>query len=261
MNGGLHADSVVQDRLSGIKSGGFKGGGQLSAEELKRERLKNKMKLPIENVRKTDRNVVVPKQLVAKIEQFFVDSFRRQHPLPEGTAPKPTTEILREMKRQYLYLDVIFDDSGKGVLTRSVQYALPRGGGKIDLADVVNPSRAGTFNSYFRWQHSLLPAEALEKQKEGQAPGESKVFFVSRARRRKLGSKVYGSGCNQFHDVSDFFQLNLKQYPLELSTLGYSYASVLGGTFVFVHVEKDNLFLGTLTMTDSRFPHLFCESA
>ncbi|XGC80195.1 hypothetical protein ACES2L_12765 [Bdellovibrio bacteriovorus] len=131
------------------------------------------------------------------------------------------------------------------VKNEAVKIVLPKGGGTVDLAQFIT-DKQGSF--YVGFEVPGL-AEAVTK----------KVIFVSGAKKRKLGDKVIGSGCNQFVDITDSFIKNMKGEGLKVNTTQERYLTVLGGTFLFsAEIDKD-IQVAAVTFKNSNYNHLFCE--
>ena len=130
-----------------------------------------------------------------------------------------------------------------GVLTDpEIEIKFPRGGGQIDLAQFVKDQQ-GTFLVSFQFE------TATEKEK-------TLVYFVSRARKRKLDSEVWGAGCNRFMNLQDYFNSHQAKDGFEVNTTRNRHLSVIGGTFFFAQGPQ----ISQVTFFDSRYPQLFCDS-
>ncbi|UOF01110.1 hypothetical protein [Bdellovibrio reynosensis] len=131
------------------------------------------------------------------------------------------------------------------VKSEAVKILLPKGGGTIDLAQFIT-DKQGSF--YVGFEVPGL-AEAVSK----------KVLFVSGAKKRKLGDKVIGAGCNQFVDITDSFLKNMQGEGLKVNTTQERYLSVLGGTFLFSAEINKDVQVAAVTFKNSKYNHLFCE--
>ncbi|WP_413577305.1 hypothetical protein ACLVWU_03330 [Bdellovibrio sp. HCB290] len=142
---------------------------------------------------------------------------------------------------------VFLVDKNPGVLKEeAIKFELPRGGGEIDLSQYVN-DRQGSFYVGFEF-----PAFTEAKQ--------SKVLFVSHARKRRLGEIVYGAGCNQILDITTKYNLAMKGEGLKVNTTRERHITVLGGTFLFSAEKGDTVYVAQVSFVDPAHKNLFCEA-
>lgn len=142
---------------------------------------------------------------------------------------------------------VFLVDKNPGILKgEALKFELPRGGGEINLSEYLN-ERQGSFYVGFEF-----PAFTEAKQ--------SKVLFVSRARKRRLGDSVFGAGCNQILDITTKFNLAMMKEGLKVNTTRERHLSVLGGTFLFSAEKGDTIYVAQVSFVDSEHKNLFCEA-
>lgn len=127
----------------------------------------------------------------------------------------------------------------------AAKISLPKGGGIIDLAQFVEDQN-GTFYVGFDFADFK---DAKDK----------KVLFVSGAKKRKIGGKIFGAGCNQYFDITDSFFKQMKSEGLKVNTTQDRYLSVLGGTFLFAAKNDTDVRIAQVTFTNSKKPSLFCK--
>jgi hypothetical protein len=60
-------------------------------------------------------------------------------------------------------------------------------------------------------------------------------------------------------EITSYFNKTASRLGFSLYSADQRYLSVVGGTFVAVQFEKEALSVATLTLTDSRYPHLLCD--
>ena len=190
-----------------------------------------------------NRDVKVPRELIKEIEQWFIETERTRDPTRAGT----DLEVLATLKRQLLNLEVVLLPKSGGALEQGVKFKLPTGGGTIDLADYIS----GTHGSF--WVKM-----ALGREIEGLAG--LKVFFLSESRRRTVLGEEIGSGCGRLAEMSTWFARDHSGGALDVYIADQRYVSVLAGTWLFAALAKNGLHLGTITLTDSRYPFLLCQS-
>ncbi|QLY26117.1 hypothetical protein [Bdellovibrio sp. KM01] len=144
-------------------------------------------------------------------------------------------------------VSVFLVDKNPGILKdEALKFELPRGGGEIDLSQYLN-NRQGSFYVGFEF-----PSFTEAKQ--------SKVLFVSHARKRKLGDSVYGAGCNQILDITTKFNLAMQGEGLKVNTTRERHISVLGGTFLFSAEKGDTIYVAQVSFVDPEHANLFCEA-
>lgn len=144
-------------------------------------------------------------------------------------------------------VSVFLVDKNPGILKdEAMKFELPRGGGEIDLSQYLN-NRQGSFYVGFEF-----PSFTEAKQ--------SKVLFISHARKRKLGESVYGAGCNQILDITTKFNLAMQGEGLKVNTTRERHISVLGGTFLFSAEKGDTIYVAQVSFVDPEHKNLFCEA-
>ncbi|MBX2987457.1 MAG: hypothetical protein KF802_06140 [Bdellovibrionaceae bacterium] len=146
----------------------------------------------------------------------------------------------------FMPVTVTLIEKNPGVLSESpLTIRLPRGGGTIDLAPFMTGTE-GSFHVRFEWP-------------EREETDEFQSWFVSKARRRKLGDELWGAGCGRFYRVTQALEKTMKSGGLTVNTTRNRHLTVLGGHFIFSAKRKGQLFLTQVTFKDSRFENLYCE--
>lgn len=161
---------------------------------------------------------------------------------------KTTSEASTALNKNLIFAEVsvFLVEKNPGVIEgEAVKISLPRGGGTIDLARFIT-NRRGTFYVGFDFPEF---SEASGK----------KVVFVSKARKRRIGSEVFGAGCNQFFDITDEFFKKMKAEGLKVNTTNDRYLSVLGGSFLFSAEKGSDVHLAQVRFINSQQPQFFCE--
>ena len=120
------------------------------------------------------------------------------------------------------------------------------GGGTLDLARFVRAGSVGSLRLSLK-----LPQEHQTSRR--------KVFFLSNAPERVLEGKKFGSGCNVFLDVTEYFDSSMKKGGLELFLKNERHLTVFGGTFFLMASQASQLLLAHLRITDSRYPQHSCD--
>nr|BFD68248.1 hypothetical protein HAGR004_32700 [Bdellovibrio sp. HAGR004] len=143
-------------------------------------------------------------------------------------------------------VNVFLVEKNPGVVEgEALKIALPKGGGTIDLSRFITGKR-GTFYVGFEF-----PAFADATNK--------KVLFVSKARKRRIGSEVFGAGCNQFFDISNEFFKKMQAEGLKVNSTQERHLSVLGGNFLFAAEKDTDVYLAQVKFTNTQLPQYFCE--
>lgn len=124
---------------------------------------------------------------------------------------------------------------------------LPRGGGIVDLADYLSGEQ-GSFYVGFE-----LPEEFQDGQ-------NFRVIYISQARKRKLGDRIFGAGCNQYVDITPKFLEMMKGEGLKVNTTRQRHVTVLAGHFIFSVMKENRIYITQVTITDSRNKNLLCEA-
>lgn len=119
------------------------------------------------------------------------------------------------------------------------------GGGEVDLTEFV----IGEKGSFFV---KIL----LDEYKD---IGKLKIFFYSRAKKRKVDKDVFGSGCNVFFDVTKkFISLNSSE-GIKVNVTKDRHLSVLGGHFILANKSEGKIYLTQVSFVDSNKLEYFCQ--
>lgn len=146
----------------------------------------------------------------------------------------------------FMPIDVILEEKNPGVLKQSpVRFKFPRGGGAIDLSQIVG-DQPGSF--FVRFE---LP--------DIDEPEKTQAWFVSKARRRKLGDEIWGAGCNKYFRITKGLARLDKTGGLKVNTTRDRHVTVLGGHFVFSAKKQSQTFTTQVTFKDPRHPDFYCE--
>lgn len=161
---------------------------------------------------------------------------------------KSTAEGAAAVSKNLIFseVNVFLVEKNPGVVEgEALKIALPKGGGTIDLSRFITGQR-GTFYVGFEF-----PAFA-------EATGK-KVLFVSKARKRRIGSEVFGAGCNQFFDITEEFFKKMQAEGLKVNNTQERHLSVLGGSFLFAAEKGTDVYLAQVKFTNTQLPQYFCE--
>ncbi len=144
-------------------------------------------------------------------------------------------------------MKVRLEDKTSGVLSSpSILIDFPKAGGEIDFSKYVVAER-GSFKIYFDW--------------DGFSSGSNfKIYYLSQARKRKIDNQIYGSGCREFFNVTDYISNANKKEGLVVNVTKDRHDSALGGYFVFSYKKLQQTFITLVSFYDLKRPDLFCSS-
>lgn len=171
----------------------------------------------------------IPKQLWEKIEELDVAE----------KSSKQKSYKLSSIK-------LIFQEKNSDVLKKPhTIFSLTRGGNVFDLQDLVGTTK-GTFFLQFD-----LPEELQDPN--------TKIYFISNSKKRRIGDEIIGSGCGKYFDLTKNFNTYFVKKTFPVNTTKDRHVSTLAGTFLFVLKKDDQILLAQITFTDSKMSHLLCE--
>jgi hypothetical protein len=171
----------------------------------------------------------IPKAILQQLDEELKEEFKTTPPL-----------------YSFMPINVAFLQKQEEVLKQPhIQYNLPKGGGEIDMRDVV--SGEGSFYMYFpEEQFKNTEMELLH------------LFFVSNSPQTKINNEQFGLGCGKWNDLKSKFKNLQRSEYLKLNTNDLRYLKVIAGTYVFVFKQARNLYLTQLTITNSRYTESLC---
>ena len=147
----------------------------------------------------------------------------------------------------FMPVDVILKEKNSGVLKEpEFRIKLPRGGGTVDLSPFIGDV-PGSFFVSFIWSE-------VEEEKFPD------TWFVSTARRRKIGDEIWGAPCGQSFLITQKLAAEFKKNRgLKVNTTRNRHLTVLGGHFIFSTKKNGRQMLAQVTLRDPRFEALYCE--
>lgn len=168
----------------------------------------------------------IPKQLWEKIES-------------SETLNKSKTYQLGKIKIRFL-------EKNQNVLkNKETSFNLTKGGNVFDLQDLIGNVK-GTF---------YLSFDIDDEYKDE----NTKVYFISNSKKRRISDEIIGSGCGKYFDISKKFKDNFVKKSFAVNTTKDRHVSTLAGTFLFVLNKNDQTILSQVSFTDSKLSHLLCE--
>ena len=186
-------------------------------------------------------------------EIIDVRSIAKEVQIPKVLMTALVKEIISDSKTLtpvYLFmpLQVRFSELSEGVLKKpAVRYNFPKGGGNIDLKDVVLGS--GSFFLSF-------PAEQFDENYEF-----LHLYYISNSPVKKIENESFGLGCGKMIDLKKSFSKLQKPEFLKLNTSDLRYLYVTAGMYVFVFKKSSQIFMAQLTIFDSRYSKELCLGA
>ena len=156
--------------------------------------------------------------------------------------------IRKSSKMIFAPIKVILQEKTEGLLAQpKMSLEFPRGGGDVELSRYLRKDR-GTLKISFH----------IDDFETGD---EQMIYFVSRARKRRLEDGVYGAGCNRVFDVKNYVLGKNKTEGLIVNVTRDRHDSALGGTFVFSYKKEFQTWLTEVSFVDSKRPDLYCDGA
>lgn len=147
----------------------------------------------------------------------------------------------------FIGIRILLVEKTPGVLGgRSYEIKAQRGGLNIDLSNYVKAQR-GTFIVSFKPDVDVNPEK-------------TKLYFVSRSRKRKVMGQSLGSGCNTFFDLTDYYLKTMMIEGMEVNVTDNRHISLLSGHFIML-ASQDGFVraLTQVSFTDSIHSELICE--
>lgn len=175
---------------------------------------------------------------VLKITELSKDIFLPQQIFTE--IEKDINNDLKGAPASYVFvpLQVKFSQSNSLALKKEeVIYVLPKGGGLIDLKDIVE-GQGSFYLSFPKDQFVDLPE--LEH-----------LFYISQSPNQIIDGEKFGLGCNKWIDLKKQFSNMQKSNFLKTNTSSQRHQYVLNGTYIFVFRKASQVYLTQLSITDS----------
>jgi hypothetical protein len=198
------------------------------------------------DVKETSKNFIFPSNLKTKIDEEYVAFMKTQGPPLDI---KTAEELLLQVPREYLDLDVFMTPLASGTLSGPTHFQLPRGGGAIDLKDYVKGAK-GSFFVKMSAKKTVEPDAKISKLK---------IYFLSQGKKKKIEDETFGAGCGQYMDITDYIEAKAST-GIQVNATEQRYVHVLSGIYYFIGFEKEKMYLAALKISDSRYPKLQCEN-
>lgn len=187
-------------------------------------------------------------------EKIEIHSIADEVQIPKIIMSDLQAEITSESKTiapvyMFATLQVRFVEFNEGVLKNpSMTFVFPKGGGRIDLKDVISGS--GSFYLSFP-----------KIQFEGKAEDEPELlhfYYVSNSPVKKIDGESFGLGCGKMIDLKKSYSKLQSPDFLKLNTSEQRYLYVTAGRYVFIFQQFSKIYMSQLTITDSRYTKELC---
>lgn|GEM_PF-3770322 len=191
------------------------------------------------------------------IKKIEVQTIAQEVQIPKSIMNELEIEVREESKTivpVYLFipLEVQFTEINSDVLAHSTMlFALPKGGGHIDLKNVVTG-----FGSFYL----SFPSEQFENLSEFK-PELLHLYYISNSPIKKIDNENFGLGCGKMIDLKKNFNSLKKPQFLKLNTEELRYLHVAAGRYIFIFKQSLKVFITQLTITDSRYSKALCLGA
>jgi len=190
------------------------------------------------SVIKTSRDFLIPLELKKKIEANYIKWFRSEDPTNIDTDEK----LMDKLPRDFLEVDVFFSQKNPGAFERDFVFRSPRGGGLIDLKNLVT----GTKGSFFvRFDVTLSGGENID------IPPGFQAYFISNTPPRKIGDEKFGSDCRILIDITNDITGSMAGLGLRVNATEARYFNSLVGDYFFVGYAKEKILLASVSIDDS----------
>lgn len=193
----------------------------------------------------------------SSVEKVEVQTIAKEVQIPKVLMAELEVEVREESKTivpVYLFmpLEVQFTEYNEGVLKHpNMLFVLPKGGGRIDLKEVVT----GFGSFYFNF-----PSEQFENIAEFK-PELLHLYYISNSPIKKIDDEVFGLGCGRMIDLKKSFRKLQNSKFLKLNTSDLRYLHVAAGRYIFIFKQSLKVYMTQLTITDSRYPDALCQGA
>lgn len=150
---------------------------------------------------------------------------------------------------RFFPINALFEEKNSGVLIdKYVRWIFPQGGGSVDFSKLLT-GQIGTFRLKFE-----LPVQY--------SPEDLRVYYYSRAKKRRIDNEIWGSGCKTLLDVTDYVTSDLMSgNGVELNTHRNRHLSVVGGDFIFVIRSSSETMVSRVSFEDSNNSAYLCQDA
>ncbi|MBK9294630.1 MAG: hypothetical protein IPM57_09320 [Oligoflexia bacterium] len=167
---------------------------------------------------------------------------------------KVNTKYIKELTQRLPQVDpfefklYLIEQTNGALGGKNYEISFPAGGGKLDLNDYVT-KKNGSFYFLIKWDLKTYPQQF------------SKIYFLSQSQQKQVRSEHWGSGCNSFFDITNFWFKTMDYKGLFLTTLNQRHIGLLAGTFYFNIYHQNKISAAQLVVSDSGNRNLLCADA
>lgn len=185
-----------------------------------------------------------------QIENVEINEIAKEAFIPKLVMSEVHEDFLKDTKTiapVYMFtpVQIQFNELNENVLRKpAIKYSFPKGGGSIDLKDVV--TGAGSFYMSF-------PAEQFDENHE-----LMHLYYVSNSPVQEIDGESFGLGCGKVVDLKKSFKKLKKPDFLKLNTNDIRHLRVLAGRYIFVLRQAAQVYLSQVTISDSRYVKELC---
>lgn len=192
----------------------------------------------------------VKKSEHAETEVFEIRTIAKEVQIPKILMDELVTEVSGDSKTitpvyMFMPLQVQFKEKSEGALSKpAMKYSFPKGGGYLDLKDIVTGS--GSFYLSF-------PSEQFDENLEF-----LHLYYISNSPVKKIEDEEFGLGCGKMVDLKKSFKKLQNPEFLKLNTTAQRYLYVASGQYIFVFRRQSQVYMAQLTLADSRYKNELC---
>jgi hypothetical protein len=187
------------------------------------------------------------------VEVIEINEIAKEAFIPKALMAEVKDNILKNSSTitpVYLFtpIQVQFTELSENALRKpAMKYSFPKGGGSIDLKDVVTGD--GSFYMSF-------PKEQFDDNHE-----LLHMYYISNSPVKAIGAEKFGLGCGKMLDLKKSFKKLQNSNFLKLNTNELRYLHVLAGRYVFVFKQSSQIYISQVTVSDSRYTKELCLGA
>lgn len=174
------------------------------------------------------KDIAIPKAFIQTIEADLANESKILNPV----------YIFIPLKVQFK------EKSPETLISSSIDYVFPKGGGQLDLQSVATGQ--GTF--YFSF-----PPEQFHE-----LPELEHLFYISQSPITKIDKEDFGLGCGKWIDLKKRFLDFQKPNFIRVNTTLNRHIHVLAGSYIFVFRKLNQIFLTQITLSDSKNANQLC---
>ncbi|MCB0377035.1 MAG: hypothetical protein KDD33_00955 [Bdellovibrionales bacterium] len=187
-----------------------------------------------QKIETSSRNIQVPRELWVRIKESLKNDGVKAEVI-DNFSIYPTS----------VQVELIGEEGDEALRdNKNYQLLLVDGGGTLDLFEYINGKGA------FRIR---VVANLVDE-------GPVHLLYVSHSPGRKMDDAQWGNGCGNIFDLSQVMSQISGEKGMLVTTSKRHYMHLMAGIYVFYQIVGDQLFLGYVRLTDSRYPQFSCSA-